>query len=503
MTPVVFVLLAGLMLPGVASAATPAETLHHDADAIRKAQEGVEKWASVAATDPNRPIYHFLPESHWVNDPNGAFYENGWYHVLYQHNPYGHFWGHMHWGHARSRDNVTWERLPVALWPSTEKGEDHCYSGSMVRDGDGNLQLWYTSVSSVRAKDKDKGGLAWVFNGQVMLKPMDKDFIKWGKTTDDPVNKPNLPNNIDGFAWNTYIRDPAFFKSEGRTFMLLGITGTKESGGHVAPIYEAKNKKLTEWTYRGTMCNYARDCPQMIPFKNSAGEQKWMYVMSQGAPPRYYVGTFDPETAKFTKETEGRLDYAGNYNTISFSTDNKNRHIVYSWINGTKGNKWNNCLAIPRVVTLGEDGHPVQTPVPGMAKLRGKHVRVKDITGTKVLDAKGDTVEINVVFENADQGPCGLRVRRSEDGKRAMEIRYQNGNVSILGSHVRVKPEGEKKTLTLQVFLDKAIMEVFINGGRKTITLVTYPELEDLGIEVFTDDKASVDVWQLKSIWKK
>ena len=47
--PVVFVLLVGGMLPVVAAAAPPAETLHHDADAIRKAQEGVEKWAPVAA----------------------------------------------------------------------------------------------------------------------------------------------------------------------------------------------------------------------------------------------------------------------------------------------------------------------------------------------------------------------------------------------------------------------------------------------------------------------
>jgi len=30
-----------------------------------------------------------------------------------------------------------------------------------------------------------------------------------------------------------------------------------------------------------------------------------------------------------------------------------------------------------------------------------------------------------------------------------------------------------------------------------------YPPVDDLGIEVLTDGKASVDVWQLKSIWKK
>jgi len=104
--------------------------LYHDAEAIRKARAGAEKKISVAQSDPHRPVYHFLSEARWINDPIGVFFADGWYHVFYQHNPYGNEWGHMHWGHARARDNVIWERLPVAVWPSTDKGEDHCYLDS-------------------------------------------------------------------------------------------------------------------------------------------------------------------------------------------------------------------------------------------------------------------------------------------------------------------------------------------------------------------------------------
>ena len=465
--------------------------LHHDAAALERAKAGVERERTVAARDPHRPVYHFLPEARWINDPNGAFYADGWYHVFYQHNPYGNQWDHIHWGHARSRDNVTWERLPIAVWPSVEKGEDHCYSGCAVRDGHGELQMWYTSVSKPRAKDRDKGKLAWVFNGQVMLKPMDKDYIKWGKTTADPVNAPTLPNNIDGYGWDAYVRDPAFFNAGGRTFMLLGITGK------TAPIYEAANKELTQWSYRGNMCDTAWDCSQMIP----VGDQ-WIYVWSKGASPHYEVGSFDPESARFTAEKKGKLDQAKNYHTISFSTDDQGQHTTYSWITGTKGKGWNNCFAIPRVVTLGADGHPLQRPVEAIRKLRGEKERVVGITGSKVLNTRSDTVEIQAAFEQIDQGRCGLHLRRSSDGKRKLTIAYENGMLDVFGTKVKVAPEGDRKKLSLRVFLDKSIMEVFINGGKKTVVRVLYPPLEDQGIEVFAAGRADVDLWQMKPIWK-
>ena len=82
------------------------------------------------------PRYHLAARAGWMNDPNGLVWFDGWYHVFYQHHPYSTQWGPMHWGHARSKDLVHWEHLPVALAPEGPEDKDGCFSGSAVVDGD-------------------------------------------------------------------------------------------------------------------------------------------------------------------------------------------------------------------------------------------------------------------------------------------------------------------------------------------------------------------------------
>ena len=84
-----------------------------------------------------RPIFHFMPEKNWMNDPNGVVFYKGEYHLFYQYNPNGDQWGTIHWGHAKSKDLVHWEHLPIALYPSNDKGELHCFSGcAVINDGE-------------------------------------------------------------------------------------------------------------------------------------------------------------------------------------------------------------------------------------------------------------------------------------------------------------------------------------------------------------------------------
>ena len=66
--------------------------------------------------DDQRPGYHFaLPEDLGVpGDPNGAFYANGRYHLMYLYNRRG---VGFCWGHVSSADLLHWRHHPDALGP--------------------------------------------------------------------------------------------------------------------------------------------------------------------------------------------------------------------------------------------------------------------------------------------------------------------------------------------------------------------------------------------------
>ncbi len=55
------------------------------------------------------------------------------------------------------------------------------------------------------------------------------------------------------------------------------------------------------------------------------------------------------------------------------------------------------------------------------------------------------------------------------------------------------------------MFLDKSLMEVFVNGGRESVTRVIHPGQKDLGIEVFAEGGTAqvrkIDLWEMKAIW--
>ena len=117
---------------------------------IKQAEKEISKKKDDVQAGRMRQHYHFMPQTGWLNDPNGLIYYKGKYHFFYQYNPYYGFWDYMHWGHAMSEDLLHWEYLPLALAPS-EVYDDYmrggCFSGSAI-EHEGKLWLMYTGVAN-------------------------------------------------------------------------------------------------------------------------------------------------------------------------------------------------------------------------------------------------------------------------------------------------------------------------------------------------------------------
>jgi len=466
--------------------------------AIEQAMASVAAAMPKAQADPTRPIYHFCPPANWMNDPNGTIYHNGYYHLFYQHNPYGDEWGHMHWGHARSTDLVHWEHLPIALWPSHELGEEHCFSGCAGVDGQGNPMLIYTMVGFGTHGERPPNE-QWAAIG-------DPDWITWQKHPANPVL--GLQNH-GGPPFRGEWRDPFIFTEAGRTFLVIG--GNYEDVAGVA-LYEATDDTLLHWHYHKLLYQRPRgeklflECPNFFKV-----DGKWILLISPYDLIEYIVGDFDLATLTFTPTAEGILDpgfgSVPNFYASNILYDEQGRAILLGWVRGfAAGRGWNGCLALPRVLSIGPDGHPTQTPVAQLQALRTQRYRLVDTPidtdGHLFAEIKGDALELQALLEPGD-GRIVLRLRRSTDGERSVDVSYDGAVLTVAGTQMPLEL-GLNEPLKLHVFLDKSVLEVFVNGGRIAVTRVIDAPSEDVGLQLVTQDgSASIiafDAWEMQSM---
>ncbi len=240
-----------------------------------------------------RNQYHFSQFAHWNNDPNGLVYYNGYYHIYYQHNPYGNTWDAMHWGHARSRDLVHWEMLPIALVPDYDLDETlgFMWSGSVMPyrkgdsatiDNDENYK-WFDETGKndgdvvgligfyTRHDDADFGGNRY----QVVMYSNDGG-LTWNKrdavhrTTSKLPDGYTLGCNADGEPWGPDVRpswrDPKVFDISGLPGISDGYKwGMALTGMEDQMLYFLKSKDLVKWEHGGSYKVECRpECPDVL-----------------------------------------------------------------------------------------------------------------------------------------------------------------------------------------------------------------------------------------------
>ena len=470
-----------------------------------------------ANTEKFRPVYHHTPLYGWMNDANGLVYKDGEYHLYFQYNPYGSKWGNMHWGHSVSKDLMHWEHLEPAIARDTL---GHIFSGSSIVDqenvagyGAGNILAFYTSAS-------DK-------NGQIQCLAFSKDngrtFTKYEK---NPILCP-----ADGLR---DFRDPKVFRYEPEDKWVMIVSADKEMR-----FYDSKNLKDWNYMssfgegYGVQPCQF--ECPDMVelPVDGDLNRKKWALIVNVnpgcyfgGSATQYFTGNFDG--TKFSCDSQPNvtkwLDWGkDHYATVCFSNTGE-RTIAVPWMsnwqycNIVPTKQFRSANALPRELSLyTQDGeiYLSAVPVPEIKTLRKEKKEIPaftvandchidslladndgayelaleitvgeaEIMGFNLFNDKGEKVDIyfnlpekRLVMDRTKSGIVDfgkksvLHEIEVHDRRKTTSINYIDD--FALATWAPIKKENE---YTLDVFVDKCSVEIFLNGGKVAMTNLIFP----------------------------
>ena len=221
-------------------------------------------------TEPSRPRLHATAPRGWLNDPNGLIHVDGVYHLFFQHQPDAIDWGPMHWGHAVSRDLISWDSRPIALAPDAD---GVVYSGSAVQLDDGTLAAIFTNVAQDGTQDQRLA--------------LSDDGESWVRHPGNPVLV--APHGEHDF------RDPKVLRHEGHWVMVL-------AAGQEVRFYSSPD--LLAWTETGSFGREhgahggVWETPDLLRFGD-----RWVLTVSVwdggpcgGSGTQYFVGSFDGGT---------------------------------------------------------------------------------------------------------------------------------------------------------------------------------------------------------------
>ena len=463
------------------------------------------------ARDRQRPVYHLTAPMDGIFDPAGAFFYKGRYHVFSYRNmvslltctPLAHY---------VSDDLVHWRDAPIAIWADSDLDVQGIWLANLFLDDDQTPTMIYTALGErgkigVLARSRD--GLVSFGEKQAVM----TDFV-----------------HHDGHTWK-----------EGDTWYSITTRQYwgRRPGAFGDAIHLLTSSDLIHWTDRGEIFGIPRheqpiddhqrngvaEFPYLIPF----GDKHVLMVGTR--PVRYWTGRFDRNLPAFIPDDpRGKLlDGLNPFHCFNPSiVDQKGeggatRRIILamnSSVGGAvEGIPWYGVHVLPRVLTRDGD-RLVQVPAPEVERLRGPHfhvdrISVKESATDFVPHASGDTLEIIAEFSPGTAKRFGLKVRTGPKGENGTKIYYDvsTGRFGVEGGlkPLSKDPElgaaaafiGAGEPVKLRVFLDRSLLEIFVNGQSMTGVFSCNPD--DVGLDLFSEGGdatlVSLDAWKMKSIW--
>jgi len=411
-----------------------------------------------------------MQQEGWVNDLNGLIYYDGEYHLFAQR------WAKC-WIHAVSRDLVHWTELEPAFWE--EQAGSGVQSGTCVVD--------YNNTSGLSP------GKA--------TPPLIAFFPRWDNRSIC------ISYSLDhGRSWKFYEKNPilvhperdpkVFWYSPGNHWVMI-LYG--DSQYHILT-----SSNLLSWKDEHKPIKDSFECPDFfeMPVDGDASNKKWVLIQGNG---KYSIGTFDG--IEFKEETERySCDVGPNfYATQSWGNveTGDGRRIQAAWMRSPPfpDMPFNQLVTFPCELTLHSTTNGLRVfrqPIREIALLH----RGLDAWTNRTLNAK----EVLPLEPAGQSYHIRAEVSIPDDAKLTFNIR---GNPVILSSTTIKSGTGPTSVMdkikTVEILVDRASIEAFVNQGEISSTRFVLPK--ENGLSVKADGGAvtfrSLTVYPLNSAWKE
>jgi beta-fructofuranosidase len=448
------------------SASAPAPPYVPETPAMPKAVP--ENWLTYHLAHPG-------PGVGFPGDPNCAFFYKGLYHLHYIYkNKHG-----FAFAHVSSKDMVTWTwHRTVLVGPNTGHG---MFSGTGFFTKNGQPAIIYHGQGSGRNQ------LAFALDDN--LDKWTKPVAIWPKT--ESGEEPEM-RHWDPDCW------------------LNGDTYYAISGG--GPPHLLRTSNLKEWVALGLLLH--EDMPDLGVDKNEDVScanmfkigDKWMLLcISHKLGCRYYLGHFKDE--KYLPEFHAMMNWKDwDFFAPESLLTPDGRRVMWAWCN-MKGAQ-TAIQSLPRELSLPEDGVLRIKPLRELEQLRynlkqESEIAVQSDSSRMFEEIAGDTLELAITVSPNSAEEYGVSVFCDKDGKGFPITVLPRSKAFAMGS-IKVPFELAKgETLSLRVFLDKGMVEVFVNDRQAAVYMQPHSK-ENVGISLFSkggDIAASVKGWKMKSIY--
>jgi fructan beta-fructosidase len=462
--------------------------------------------------EPHRPLFHFTPEAHWMNDPNGMVFFNNKYHLFYQYYPDSTVWGPMHWGHAVSTDLVHWAHKPIALFPDSL---GYIFSGSAVAD-----------INNTSGFEKDgKVPLVAIFTHH------DPAGEKAGKNTFQ--NQSIAYSTDDGETWTKYQSNPVLNNPGIKDFRDPKVSWHEPTKKWIMTLatldritfYSSSDlktwKKESEFGDTVGAHGGVWECPDLFPLKYD-GKDIWILLVSinpggpnGGSATQYFTGQFDGHTfTPYQTDTRwvdyGPDDYAG----VTWSNTG-DRKIFLGWMsnwqyaNVVPTIKWRSATTVPRNLSLQKIGDRYfvsAVPVKELDKLKREKIDIKDnkakLSGGAVMRlTTGVLNDFEIVLSNnsSQRTVIGYSkaaneyyIDRTASGKTSFEKGFASRSVA---PRIAITDSAD-----ITLVIDVASVELFADGGATVMTAIFFPDKEYNEISFEAKQKSGIKTIELTAL---